>query len=444
MNQWIPLRWPADWPASALELIKGTPINCLVLGRQEGLAALVQAARGRGLALAGLEGEAPEGVTLIPCAEKSKLNWAAPGAVLAVKDAVWPGIQRGSGAGGGPTGIPWVDSNGWFIQLGQVRAPNKTLWMAVEPPADSALLRATSYELAVADAEAYGARWVVSLDERLRKGLTAGNQEALDTWKKISAALEFFKARRHWNGYQLASVMAVVSDFSGPNEELAGEILNLAARRPLPVLPIVKPGAMAASFAGLKAIIYPDQEPPAEPLRRKLLEFARGGGLLIANSEWKSVEGTLSGLDTYRRLQVRTLGRGRLAVASEEMLDPYAVALDAHLLLSRRHDPVRLFNAGSMNAHYAVSPDRRRAVVHILNYSMRPQGHPVSVSFPARYRAARLWDLSRREAAPLQVFPEPGGTGLQSVRPQAKPPAPRGIELHLPPLQAYAAIELEA
>jgi len=444
MNEWIPLRWPAGWPASALELLKGTPLNCLVLGRQEGLAALVEAARGRGLALAGLEGEAPAGVTVVPCAEKSKLNWAAPSPVLAVKDAVWPGIQRGSGAGGGPTGVPWVDSNGWFIQLGQVRAPEKTLWMAFEPPADSAFLRAASYELAVADAEAYGARWVVSLDERVRKGVTAGNQEALDTWKKIAAALEFFKARRGWSGYQLVSVMAVVSDFSGHNEELAGEILNLAARRPLPVLPIEKSKAMAASFAGLKALIYPDQEPPAEPLRRKLLEFARGGGLLITNHTWTPVEGTPAEGDTYRRFQVRALGRGRLAVAKEEMLDPYAVALDAHLLLSRRHDPVRLFNAGSMNAHYAVSADGRRAVVHILNYSMRAQGHPVSVGFPSRYRSARLWELSRREAAPLQVFPEPGGTGLQPVAPQAKPPAPRGIELQLPPLQAYAAIELEA
>ena len=28
--QWIPMRWPKEWhDASKLELIKGTPINCL-------------------------------------------------------------------------------------------------------------------------------------------------------------------------------------------------------------------------------------------------------------------------------------------------------------------------------------------------------------------------------------------------------------------------------
>jgi hypothetical protein len=281
--------------------------------------------------------------------------------------------------------------------------------------------------LAVADAETYGARWVVSLDEQLRAGLTSGNQEALDTWKKIAAVLEFFKARRGWQIYTLVSVVAVVSDFAGPNEELAGEILNLAARRPLPVRAIEKAKAAAASFTGLKAIIYPDVEPPPGPLQRKLVEFVRAGGLLVANDKWKPVEGEPSEGDTYRRFQVRRLGRGRLAVALEEMQDPYAVALDAHLLLSRRHDPLRLFNAGSTNSHYTAAPDGKRGLLQILNYAMRPAGHPVSVTFPVRYRAARLWSLAAREAAPMKIVG-----------------AERGVELHLPALGAYTAIELEA
>ena len=425
-KEWIPLRWPAGWPATALDLLKGTPINCLVVGRQEELGPVLEATRGRGLAVAALEGEAPPGVQVVPCAERARLNWAAGGGLLAVKDAFWPGIQRGQEGSGGPTGVPWVDSNGWFIQLGRVRAPENTLWMVAEPPAKSPFLRAASYELAVADAETYGARWVVALDERLRAGLTSASQEALDTWKKIAAALAFFKARRQWQAYRPVSVVAVISDFSGANEELAGEILNLAAQRPLPARAIEKFNAAAASFGGLKAIIYPDKAPPPEPLRKKLLEFVRGGGLLIANDKWAPVEGEASEGDTYRRFQVRRLGKGRLAVAREELQDPYAVALDAHLLLSRRHDPARFFNAGSMNSHYTVAADGRKAVLQILNYALRAQGHPVSVRFPVRYRTARLWGLSAREASVLK--PVPGE---------------QGVELHLPPLEAYAAIELE-
>jgi len=427
MKDWIPFRWPVEWPASALELLKDTPINCLVVGRQEGLTTVLEAARGRGLAVVALEGEAPSGVQVIPCAERAKLKWTAAGAVLAVKDALWPGLQRGQGGGGGPTGVPWVDSNGWFIQLARVRGPAKTLWMVTEPPADSPFPRAASYELAVADAETYGARWLVALDEQLRKGLASGHQEALQIWNKISAALAFFKARREWNGYRLVGAVAVISDFSGANEELAGEILNLAARRPLPVRPMLASGALAASLAGLKAIIYPDVEPPAEPLQRKLMEFVRTGGLLVANYKWSPLEGELSEADTYRRFQVRRVGKGRLAVAREEMQDPYAVAVDAHLLLGRRHDPVRFFNAGSTNSYYTLSPDGKRALLQILNYALRAQGHPVSVSFPVKYRAARLWSFASREAAVLKLV-----AGEQA------------LELHLPPLEAYAAIELEA
>ena len=423
---WIPFRWPSGWPASALDLLQGTPINCLVAGRHDELVAIQEGARARGLAVAVLEGEAAHGAPVVPCTERSKLNWASASPVLAVKDAVWPGIQRGQGEGGGPTGVPWVDSNGWLIQLGRVRAPGKTLWMAAEPPAKSQFLRAASYELAVADAETYGARWVVSLDEQLRAGLIAGHQEARETWKKIAAALDFFKARRAWQAYKLVSVVAVISDFSGDHEELAGEILNLAARRPLPVRAIPKAQAAAASFAGLKAIIYPDVEPPAEPLRRRLLEFVRGGGLVVANAKWSPIEGEPSEGDTYRRLEVRRLGKGRLAVAREEMQDPYAVALDAHLLLSRRHDPVRLFNAGSTNPYYTVAPDGQRGLLQIVNYAMRAAGHPISVNFPVRYRAARLWHLGAREAAPLKVVE-----------------MERGVDVQLPPLGVYAAIELE-
>ncbi len=425
--EWIPFRWPAEWPPSALDLLRGTPVNCLVVGHGEGLEAVLAGARALGLAIATLEDQAPQGVTAIPCAERSKLPWTAAGAVVALKDGVWPGIQSGTASGGGPTGLPWVDSNGWFAQLARVRAPSKTLWIAAEPPAKSPFLRAASYELAVADAETYGARWVVSLDERLRQGLAKGNREALDTWRKIAGALEFFKARRRWNGYQSVSVMAVISDFSGPNEELAGEILNLAARRPLPVRIVEQARALAASFDGLKAIIYPDQAPPREALRKKLLGFVRGGGLLIANSQWQPVEGEPPEGDTHRRFQVRRLGQGRLAVATEEMQDPYAVVLDAHLLLSRRHDPLRFFNAGSMNSHYTLSPEGRRGLVQILNYALRPFGHPVSVTFPVKYRVARLWS-----------FEGPGPAALEMA------PQEWGVEVHLPPLGAYAAIELEA
>jgi hypothetical protein len=429
-TEWIPLRWPGEWQDPLLvELVRQTPIDCLVVsGGERNLKPIIDRARDAGLAVVAPEGAKQAGVPTVPWTERSKVNWSGAAPVVAISDSLWPGIpaRAGGGAGAGPTGVPWVDSNGWFIQLARARAPSKTFWLASDPPPKAQFLRGASYQLAVADAETYGARWVVSLDERLRAGLVARDSQALETWKQLSAALAFFKAQRAWNQYRPLNVMAVISDFAGPNEELAGEVLNLAARRPLPIRILEKSGAVKASFEGLKAIIYPDQQPPGPELLKKLMAFVRSGGLLIAGPKWPVVEGAPAAGDTYERFQVRAVGKGRLAAAKEELLDPYLLVMDAHLLLSHRQDPLHFFNAGTTNSYYTASPDGRQALVQIVNYAMRVAGHPISFTTQERYRAARMWTLGSATPAALEVQP-----------------AGRGSDVHLPPLSVYAAVELE-
>lgn len=456
MSDWIPFLWPDEWQDSALlDLLKGTPINCLILkwadpAGQQQLKPVVGRARAAGLALVALVGtgadrsaavasaqaagfsavasdaEVQGGFPVVWWTERSQVPWAAPGPVLAIAEGVWPGIPLREEAGAGPTGMPWVDSNGWFVQLARARAPSKTIWVVAEPPEKDAFLRSDSYALAVADAEVYGARWVISLAERQRAGLVTQDSQAVDAWKKLSSAIEFFEAHRNWRELRLISVAAVISDFSGENEFLSGEILNLLARRPLAARIIEKGRWESASWEGLKAIIYPDPEPPSAELRAKLLTFVKGGGLLVAGPKWPPTEGTPANGDPYKRYQVRRLGKGRLAVAKEETQDPYEVARDTHLLLGHRNNPLQFFNAASMNSYYTITEDRKKALVQIVNYSMRPAGHPVSVKFPERYRAARLWTLESKAPAPL---------GVEAVD--------RGVEIHLPPFSVYAAIELE-
>lgn len=430
-TDWIPLRWPGDWQdPSLVDLLRQTPINCLVVsGGERNLKPLMERARAAGLAVVAPESAGQAGVPAIPWTERSKVPWTAAAPVVGIGDNVWPGIpaRAGGGADAGPTGVPWVDSNGWFIQLARARAPSKTFWLACDPPPKAQFLRAASYLLAVADAETYGARWVISLDGRLRAGLAAKESQALDTWKQLAGALAFFKARRGWNQYRPLGVMAVISDFAGPNEELAGEILNLAARRPLPIRIFEKSRSVKASFAGLKAIIYPDQQPPGPELLKKLMAFGRNGGLLIAGPKWPALEeGALAAGDAYGRFHVRALGKGRLASAKEDLLDPYLLVMDSHLLLSHRQDLLHFFNAGTTNSYYTASPDGRQALVQIVNYAMRAAGHPISFSTQERYRAARMWTLE--SATPVTLEVQPAG---------------RGSDVHLPPLPVYAAIELE-
>ncbi len=199
-SQWIPLRWPVTLQdPAALDRLKGTPVNCLVIQGP-----LAERASQAGFAVVDL----------------SKL----PASILCLSKAVWPGIRApGPGkddAAAGPTGVPWVDSNGWLIRLSRTLAPGKTVWVTFDPPNDT-VVTPDSYVLAVADAEAYGGRWVIS-------------PGALDAFQRIARALAFFERHREWRTWQPVALLGVVSDFSGPNEYAGGEALNLLARRHQP------------------------------------------------------------------------------------------------------------------------------------------------------------------------------------------------------------------
>ncbi len=113
-------------------------------------------------------------------------------------------------------------------------------------------------------------------------------------------------------------------------------------------------------------------------------------------------------------------------MAKEEFQDPSVVAEQAHLLMSHRNDLVRLWNAGPMNSYYTESPDGKKALVQIVNYSSREKGDTATVWIRDPYRSARLWTLEKGEPVTLKGVSEGGGQ-----------------EFHLPPFQVFAAIELE-
>ncbi|MGE5571030.1 MAG: hypothetical protein ACM3S5_18500 [Rhodospirillales bacterium] len=419
------MRWPAEWRDPALlELLKGTPINCLVTAGEGAPApAVLEKAKQDGLTFVE-PGKSPG----IAWTERANAPWGGSESVLAITDGVWPGVQRLSREEAGPTGAPWIDSNGWMIQLSRALAENKDIWIAVNPPEKSANLRAAVYQLAVVDAEAYGARWVISLDKQWCDGLAKKSPAAMDGWKAIAATLRFFDAHRDWAAYRPLGALGVVSDFHGPNEYLAGEVLNLSSRRSLPYRILIKSRALAASLEGLKAIVYPDEQAPDAALMKKLLAFANEGGLLMVPANFPAPKGVPLGGDVYGRYELRGVGKGRIAVAKEESQDPYLIAADAQLLMSHQNDLVRFFNTGTLNCYYTASADGKKSLLHIINFAMRPSNNLVSAAFTRRFRAARFWRLEDESAQPLELFPTEDG----------------GMEVHIPAFSVYAAIELDS
>ena len=156
---------------SALDVLQDTPIDCLVVTWAAGLPAdaeqwstaapLVEAARRRNVAVvgwvdgagdhrqalaaaktAGLAAVAIRGfrggadIPVIAWSEREDVPWDSPAPAVAIAGNVWPGVnmsQGGSAADAGPTSLPGLDSNGWFIQLARARL-RSPLWVAFDPP----------------------------------------------------------------------------------------------------------------------------------------------------------------------------------------------------------------------------------------------------------------------------------------------------------------------
>lgn len=396
-----PMRWPSGWSdAAALDLLRGTAIDCLLVDGSDEFDEVRTHGRAMGLRV---------------------MHPGAPDAGTTIVKGVWPGVQSARGhAAAGPTGVAWVDSNGWAVRLARTLQPDTQIWIDAAPAAD-AVVTAASYRIAVADSATHGGRWIISLDNSLAAALRAGRAEAMTHWNAINQAAAFFAAHPAWAGYVPVAVAGVISDFSGENEFFSRELLNLLARagQHYRILPKQKP----CDLSGLRAILYNDAELPAPALRKEMTDFAASGGMLIAG-RWpapatRELASPVSGYSLY------AAGKGSVAVSKTPPDDPYTFANDSVVLVSHRYDLVRFWNSGPTASFYTRRPDGG-ALVHLLFYSDRGPNE-ASVRIAGRYGAVRA---STIESTPLS------GVHME--------PQKDAVEIHLPQVSQYVALELDA
>jgi hypothetical protein len=448
----------------ALEPLARTPVSCLVLTwaagseldaeHQRHLAPLVTAARRAGFAVVGwvtggdvkpaagaaqssgldaiatLSGETAAGSSVLRFRERGDGD-RSPAAFLGITGNLWPGFAESPNdevdAWTGATGQPWLDSNAWYVRLARTLVAPKTLWLSFDPPETPTTPSATSYVQAIADTALYGARWVVSLDPGLRLGLAESRPTAMDTWTQIVRGLSFFQEHRSWGDYRPVGQLGVVSDYSGMDEFLSHEVLNLLARQGSLYRILEKKNALAEPFEELNAVLYVDESPPEADLLRKLYAFAEGGGTLITPPGWEE-RGSREDDPWFTRYRVSRYGKGRLAVAREELTDPHLLAEDAQLLMSHSHDRVRVFNPGLAQAHYSTTGDGRKGVLQVLRFmSRRIYAGRLTVWFRRPWASARTWQV-----------------GAAAAEPTERTPAPPGVEFRLPPVSVYCAVEVSA
>jgi len=403
------MRWPAKWrDPSTLDVLAGTAINCLLLHGAAPSGAFIDRARKQGISVVEPD-TPPEGVTVI--------------------DGGWPGIKLSESgifdrAAAGPTGMPWIDSNGWKIRLTAALNPGTQVWVSAAPRKPRLL--AESYVVAVADSAAHGGRWIISLDDRLASGIASLRPEALDRWKKLAAAAGYFAVRRDWWAFVPEAVVGIISDFSGRNEFMSHELLNLVARTNQQYRILVKSELPGEPFEDLRGLLYTDEEAPDPELRKRILEFVQAGGMLITGPSWGELPGVLMAESSHPRYTLRAYGKGKVAVATPDFEDPYMVANDSVVLISHRHELLRFWNGGAVGSYLTVAPDGTRALVQMLFYAFILGDNRPTVRVAGQYKIARLWTIE--QPAPRNLEMEVGKDA---------------VELHLPPPKGYAAVELE-
>ena len=461
VDAWVPARWEggpleltrraavpdgavreaiANWyDPGTLDLLKGTPINCLLVTLSAGASAEVESqqqrlvkeyarrARERQIAVmgivyaeadpqavlkaageAGLDGlvldsEFPEGASrsystanlVIPIVRDAASARTATARLVAVngvrpvaRDLAEMGIRAG------PSSEPWIDSNIWLVRSFRLGAAPRMIWVNQEPNPSSA----GDYTRCVADAAVAGGRWIVTLDDDLRLRLYKKESDGLATWRAIAAYLRFAEEHGEWRGYAPYGNLAIILDTAGQYPAISNEYLNLVARRQVPYRIIERSRLDAASLEGLRAVLAADLAPPTEKERALLRAFAEKGGLVAAGPSW----GDPPANDPYAEVP---LGKGRVAVYKDDPPDPEAVARDMLDLLAPEVMGVTALNVPSVLTYASTAESGRRMLVQLLNYAGAPFEQTITIRVNGSYKTASLYtpENARAELAARAV-----------------------------------------
>ena len=434
-SAWVPVRWPwAD--TRSLELLAGTPVNCLLL--KSPAPQLVAAAQARGVvalavvtpggaggevdrALAAkvdgivLEGEFPEGtaagisasisasasnrgVAVIELTSRNRLPLGSAAPVIGTYQGVWPGIvvDEGGAKKSGPTSSVWIDTNTGFLRA--VRAwGNATVWIANQPPPKTAVA-ATRYLQAIADAGISGARWVVAFDDDLAGRLAERGEAAMGTWKRIAGMLAYFEQHPEWRAMQEAGQLALVQD-PGKGGLLSGGILDMIAVKHTPVRPIPRQRLSAEALAGATMAVNVDAAALTAEQKEILRAFTRGGGTLLTGPPgWKDP----------------TAAAGSITLEKAELERLNDIWRDVNSMIGRRNMGVRLFNVSSMLSNFLAAPGGKTAIVHLVNYSDYPVEN-VAMHYLGEYKRATLITPGGADRA-LEVYKTEEGWGVDVDR----------------------------
>ena len=423
---WVPARWP--WSdAQSLDLLSGSPVNCLLLktypadfvaasnarnlvtlavltpgGDTVAMARKALAAKVAGIVLEGdfAEGTASavrgaaSGAPVIELTARNRMPLGSSAPIIGTYQGLWPGISATDDGNkkAGPSGSTWIDTNTGFIRA--VRAwGGGTLWIANEPPR-GAVVTGERYQQVIADAAISGARWVVALDSDLARRLHSRDASAMRDWRNMNTLLGYFERHPEWRRMQEYGRLALVQD-PAKGGLLSGGILDMIAVKHTPVRPIPQQHLTPQALQGATMAVDVDADALTPPQKEILRNFARQGGTLLTGPPgWKD----------------QAPPGERITLDQKELDRLNDIWHDVNSMVGRQNLGVRLFNVSSMLSNVIATPDDKTEIVHLVNYSDYPVEN-VTVYFLGNFQHATLLTPEGAEKK-LEVYKADDGWGV--------------------------------
>jgi hypothetical protein len=380
------LRWPEAGPDMARRL------------REWGVAAVLDAKPAFAAACReqGVEVLAPGAVRE---ALLEDLAAAAPGAPVALKTEVWPGIAREPAIKdrGDETASaskePWVDANGYWLQYLGTLYPRRPALIAPAPPSRDRMVPFDSLELALAEARLWGGNAILAPDPRLAQATLAADPKALEAWQALARTARWL--REHHEAFSRPPVPAVTALIEAGGG--TAEIANLLFRRN--VSPALAAALPRPDPARRKALVAVELK---KPDFRGLVQHAQAGTTVIV-SERPPFSRQADRAEADR--EFFHIGRGRLVAYKGPIADPSEFALDVIDLVGQKQRAVRMWNAPAAVARAT------EGYLHLVNY-----GSPLDAEFPVRVQGeyARA-TLLRPEHPPAELKPARRGSTTEVV-----------------------------
>ena len=238
-----------------------------------------------------------------------------PPAGITVVKGEWPGVQMARGrdaAAAGPTGVPWVDSNGWLVRL-EARPPSGDLGLGGCPSRPGC----PHYGGFLPDrhgGQRGAGRPVDSLARRATGGglCATGVRRPWPPGRTVTAAAGFFAAHKAGRMYVPAAVAGVVSDFGGENEFFSRELLNLLDRAGQHYRdPAQGPGRRFLVRLPPRRDLYRRGPAARRICGNRSLAFVQAGGMLITGPKWGEAPGTPAKGEEHPRFSWRTARKGK-------------------------------------------------------------------------------------------------------------------------------------